>query len=433
MRRWLGGRSLGRSGRWFSGGAWALPLVLAALAVACSSGGNAFDGGSSTDDQPVTVPSSRPSPGGPTTSLVESDSQLFERTPVLPEDLLDYSNELPEHVTVLAPLDDTPSDNPGTDAGATLGRVLFYDVNLSSTRSLACASCHLQSNSFTDRTPQSLGNFGQTTRRNSMSLANLAFNANGRFFWDERAGSLEAQAVDPFSDSIELAIPPEEVVERVLSLPYYKPIFIGAFGTGAYSTDGVTMDRVAQALAQFMRAMVSVDAPYDEGRSQVASPLEAFPNFSEQENLGKLLFMTSAASGGGGCSGCHTTDLFLTPPTNGGTNGLEDGSLSLDLGVFEITRDRANLGSFRVSSLRNIEVTGPYMHDGRLRTLRDVVDHYSDNIAPHPNLGALLQDADGGPIVFSFTEEEKTALVAFLETLTDNDFLDDPRFSDPFR
>lgn len=419
--------------RWFSGGAWALPLMLAALAAACSPGGTVFGDQSASNGQPVTVPSSRPSPGGPTTSLVETDSQLFERTPELPAELLDYTNELPEHVAVLEALDDTPSDNPGSDAGATLGRVLFYDVNLSGTRSLACASCHLQSNSFTDRTPQSLGNFGQTTRRNSMSLANLAFNANGKFFWDERAGSLEAQAVDPFTDPIELAIPPEEVVARVLSLPYYKPLFIEAFGTDAYSTDGVTMDRVAQALAQFMRAMVSVDAPYDEGRSQVSSPLEPFPNFSEQENLGKLLFMTSAAAGGGGCSGCHTTDLFLTPPSNGGNNGLEDGSRSLDLGVFEITDDRANLGSFRVSSLRNIEVTGPYMHDGRLRTLRDVVDHYSDNIAPHPNLGALLQDGDGGPIVFAFTEDEKTALVAFLETLTDRGFLEDPRFSDPFR
>ena len=177
--------------------AWALPLTLAALAVACTSDGAGTAVGSSDGGQLVTVPSSRPSPGGPTTSLIDSDRPLFERKPELPEELLDYSAELPDHVSDLTALGDVSPENPLTDAGATLGRVLFYDVNLSGSRSLACASCHLQSNSFTDRTPQSLGNFGQTTRRNSMSLANLAFNANGRFFWDERAESLEAQVVDP--------------------------------------------------------------------------------------------------------------------------------------------------------------------------------------------------------------------------------------------
>ena len=324
------------------------------------------------------------------------------------------------------------ADSPTRDAEAVLGRVLFYDVNMSGGRSLSCASCHLQSNSFTDRTQFSLGSGGATTRRNSMSLANLVFNENGRFFWDERVGTLEEQAIDPFRDPIELGLPPEEVASRILTLDYYRPLFEAAFGPDSYQAEGVTMDRVAFALAQFMRSMVSFGAPYDEGRALVDSSLDDFPTFTDEENEGKRLFLTPVPEGGAGCAGCHSSEAFTTPPTGRGNNGLDAGDTT-DLGVYEITGDEGQRASFRVSSLRNVEVTGPYMHDGRFRSLEEVIDHYSGGVADHPNLSLLLRDQDNEPLRLDLSPEEKAALVSFLLTLTDRDFLTDDRYSDPFQ
>jgi cytochrome c peroxidase len=411
--------------------AWLVPLLLAGLLVACTQGRDSTATPATTS--PITQPSSRPSPGGPTTTEVESGVQLFQRSPVLAEQLYDYSNSLPDHFADVAKFDTESVGNPTTDAGATLGRVLFYDVNLSSGRSLSCASCHLQSNSFTDRTIRSVGNSGLSTRRNSMSLANVAFSENGRFFWDERAATLEEQAVQPFGDAIELNLCPEEVTARVLSLPYYKPLVIEAFGPGSYSDEGVTIGRVGEALAQFMRTMVSADAPYDRARAQVASNLVDFPAFSERENLGRQLFFRPLADGGGGCAGCHSTAAFLTPPTVEGNNGIDRSEDVPDLGVYEITGDASQLASFRVASLRNIAVTGPYMHDGRFLRLADVIDHYNEDIGAHPNLSRRLRDDDGDPVRLGFSAEQKEALLAFLETLTDEAFLRDERFSDPFQ
>lgn len=265
-----------------------------------------------------------------------------------------------------------------------------------------------------------------------MSLANLMFNETGAFFWDERAVSLEAQAIDPFADPIELSLAPEEVVQRILALDYYEPLFEDAFGDGSFDEQGVTMDRVGLALAQFMRSMTSTNAPYDAGRAMVDNPQDNFPTFTEQENEGKTIFFTPATSGGGGCAGCHMTEAFIGPATADGNNGLDPGDTA-DLGVYEITSDEAQRSSFRVSSLRNVEVTGPYMHDGRFATLEEVIDHYSDNIAPHPNLSIRLQDANGNPVRPLFSSEDKAALLAFLQTLTDRTFLTDVRFSDPFQ
>lgn len=400
---------------------WALPLLLAAMVVACAQNQSV-----TSDGSPVTVPSSRPSPGGPTTTVEDSTGLLSERVPVLPDLPGDYSVRWPEHLGA----DAAALDNSGvrvTDTGAALGRVLFYDVNLSVNRTVACASCHLQANSFTDRTPQSLGFDGRLTRRNSMSLANVAFNLGGRFFWDQRAASLQEQALEPFADPIEMNLPLDRVVARVDGAGYYRPLFVSAFGD-----DAVTIDRVADALAQFMAAMVSSNAPYDQGRARVSSPLEDFPNFEDVENEGKTLFFTEVSSGGGGCSGCHTTELFVAPPTSAGNNGLDIDSAD-DQGVFEVTGDPNQLGSFKPASLRNVGVTAPYMHDGRFGSLADVVEHYSVGIRPHPNLGPALADDQGQPVRLDLTERQIEALVAFLRTLTDRQFLSDDRFRDPFR
>lgn len=417
---------------------WTLPILLALLIVACVDETSL----SSSSTAPVTPPSSRPSPAGPTTtSGIDEGVPLWQRRPAVP-DAVNYRVDLPQHI-LSDPLmvgetarvlneGSIHADSSSRDAEAILGRVLFYDVNMSGGRSLSCASCHLQSNSFTDRTRLSLGAGGATTRRNSMSLANLVFNENGRFFWDERVGTLEEQAIDPFRDPIELGLPPEEVTNRILALDYYQPLFDDAFGPGSYQADGVTMDRVALALAQFMRSMVSVGAPYDQGRALVDSSLDDFPTFTDEENEGKRLFLTPFSEGGAGCAGCHSSEAFTTPPTMRGNNGLDAGDTA-DLGVYEITGDESQRSSFRVSSLRNVEVTGPYMHDGRFRSLEEVVDHYSDGVADHPNLSLLLLGLDGEPLRLNLSAEEKAALVSFLVTLTDRDFLTDDRYSDPFQ
>lgn len=405
-----------------------LPIVIALVAVACSG----VETGSSTTTAQVTVPSSRPSPGGPTTAIVDDGLLRFERVPVLPTTPFDYSIDFPDYIVgardgAIDPLDlDRWSEhNPITNAGATLGRVLFYDVNLSRNLSLSCASCHLQSNSFADRTRRSIGSQG-STRRNSMALANIALSPSGRFFADERAVGLEQQALEPFSDPIELNLAPEAVVARIESLDYYEPLFIAAFGD-----DDVSLDLVASAMAQFMRSMVSVTAPYDAARADVSDPVSDFPSFTSQQNEGKRIFLTSVASGGGGCAGCHTGEAFLSPVVGEGNNGLDAGPTA-DRGVFEITGEPFHQESFRVPSLRNIAVTGPYMHDGRFRSLDDVIDHYSGDIMDHPNLSERLRDEEGRPLRLSFTNDQKAALIAFLQTLTDRLFLEDERFSDPF-
>ena len=319
-----------------------------------------------------------------------------------------------------------------TDEGATLGRVLFYDVNLSVNRTVRCASCHVQVHSFADPLTLSQGVGGFRTRRNSPGLANVAFNPSGRYLWDERAETLEFQMLEPFLNDREMALPLDELVRRVEEQPYYDDLFVDAFGS-----DDVTANRIAAALAQFVRAMVSADSPYDRARAEVGSPLEPFPAFSDDENRGRQLFFTSVADGGGGCSSCHTSEAQVTSPAGLKNNGIDppvaaSGAPAEDLGAFEITGDPAQLGAFRPPSLRNIAVTAPYMHDGRFPTLDAVLDHYSQGVQPHENLSSELR-AVTGPIRLDLDDDDRRALLAFLHTLTDEGFLTDERFAEPFR
>jgi len=181
--------------------------------------------------------------------------------------------------------DNTPITNPTSNAGATLGRVLFYEKKLSANGTIACASCHKQSMGFGDDEILSLGFEGGTTRRHSMGLANARFYDTGKFFWDERAETLEDQVLMPFQDAVEMGLTLDEVVQIVSDQSYAKPLFKDAFGD-----DLISADRISKALAQFVRSMVSVNSKYDEGRSLVSSPLDDFPNFTAEENLGKELF-----------------------------------------------------------------------------------------------------------------------------------------------
>jgi cytochrome c peroxidase len=379
----------------------------------------------------------------PLSFLLLSVIAAAQPAPIFPLRPFSYANPpLPLPITSQAAnLDSTPPDNPTTDAGATLGRVLFHEKRLSRNNTLACASCHIQEIGFSDPRIKSPGFDGGFTARHSMGIADSRWNAGRRFFWDERAPSLEAQALEPIQDPIEMGLTLPEMVQRLQALPYYASLFSSAFGDSA-----ITPDRVARAIAQFERSILSYRSRYDQGRALVASPVEPFPNFTAEENLGKDIFFRPpspvgpgfpGAGGpggpggqGGGCAACHQGEL-MTNNRGPQNNGLD--AVSSDLGAFAVTGLERHRGAFRAPSLRNIAARAPYMHDGRFRTLDEVVAFYNNGVQPHPQLDPLLLSPSGVPRHLGLNPTMRQALVRFLETLTDRELLADPRFSDPFR
>lgn len=361
----------------------------------------------------------RPEPVDPIAEFLNLPDTAYAYTP----------NDLPAHfaqANVLA-ADNTPLTNPVTDDGATLGRVLFYERALSANRTTSCASCHHQDRGFGDSARFSRGFAGGHTGRHSMGLTNARFYANGAFFWDERAATLEDQVLMPVQDPTEMGLSIDSLLARLDALPYYEPLFENAFGT-----PDITELRVRQALAQFVRSLMSYRSRYDEGRAQVAAPGQPFPNFTAAENQGKALFFGVAPGGGppapGACVTCHGTEAFTAPgPRN---NGLD--AATTDPGVGGVNGNPAQVGLFKVPSLRNLGGRGPYMHDGRFATLEQVIDHYSTGVQNHPNLSPQLRDANGNPIHPNFSAAQKAALVAFLNTLNDPALAVDLKFSDPF-
>ncbi|MFV1884320.1 MAG: cytochrome-c peroxidase [Balneola sp.] len=353
----------------------------------------------------------------------------------LPSDPLNYSTTLPNHFltndggplpTRIQDHDNQPTDNPTTDAGATLGRVLFYDKNLSLNGTISCGSCHSPALVFSDSSTFSIGFDGGETRRHSMSLIFARYYDRGRFFWDERAETLEDQVLMPIQDEVEMGLTYDQIKERIEEQDFYPDLFEAAFGSPE-----ITQEKAALALAQFVRSIVSVSSKYDEGRAQVNTIGDNFPNFTAQENLGKQLFLRPIINGGAACFGCHTTEAFINPAPGATNNGLDEVTGS-DAGVFETFDDQRFDAAFKVTSLRNIELSGPYMHDGRFETLEEVVEHYNSGIKDHPNLAPALTAPDGSPVRLNLTETEVDAIVAFLKTLTDNTLATDERWSDPF-
>ena len=355
----------------------------------------------------------------------------------LPNEPYDYMNlNLPSHFINNVPgqplptsvngIDNTPADNPITNDGATLGRVLFYDKKLSANGTISCASCHKQDKGFSDDEVLSIGFDGGTTGRHSMTLINSRYYQRGRFFWDERAATLEEQVLMPFQDPVEMGMTIEQVVSTVQEQEYYPELFEKAFG----STE-ITSDKISKALAQFVRSIVSYSSKYDQGRASSTSPGANFANFTAEENLGKNLFFQTIPNGGGACFGCHTTEAFVSANPGPQNNGLDLVSTT-DLGAGAVYTNPIFEGRFKTSTLRNIELTAPYMHDGRFATLEEVVEHYNSGIQAHPTLSPALTDDNGNPVRLNFTEAEKAALVAFLKTLTDNTVSDEVKWSNPF-
>jgi cytochrome c peroxidase len=348
-----------------------------------------------------------------------SSSRLAAKSKLnLPATPYRYANiELPAHFKQPGGShDNTPPDNPLSDDGATLGRVLFYDTRLSANNTTSCGSCHVQTHAFADPKPSSRGLHGGLTDRRAMPLINLRYYPRARFFWDERAGNLEEMVLLPIQNRIEMGQDLKQVVAALARDATYPELFKRAFGDRE-----ITERRIGRALAQFVRSIVSYQSRYDQGRAQAQSAHDDFDNFTRQENRGKALFMRN-------CSSCHMKDgnehFFVPTPAN---TGLRDNDPRADGGVGDVTLRPADLGSFKSPSLRNVEVTAPYGHDGRFATLDALIDHYSDNAILDPNLGYMIPV---GPL--KFTTSEKAALIAFLDTLTDRTFLTDARFANPF-
>jgi cytochrome c peroxidase len=418
--------------------------------VACAEPGPGGEGSAGSDDEGAQTIAPEPGTTGESEATTsDPDGSSGEPPAGYPPQVLEvldlpwppsaYDPPLPAHFgtpAVLA-LDNTPADNPITDAGATLGRVLFYDPALSRNERVSCASCHPQAHAFSDTVARSEGFEGGLTGRNSMGIVNARFYATGRFFWDERAPTLEDQVLRPIQDAVEMGMTLDELVARLRERPYYPFLFEQAFGD-----PGIDAERISRALAQLMRSITSYRTRYDEGLEAVGGdPLVEFPNFTAQENLGKQVFF-----GVGNCASCHLGQVGEplppgTPPPNAAifmlvapaNNGIDVALVGEDNGVGDQLGDAALNGLFKSPSLRNAELTAPYMHDGRMASLSHVIQHYDNGVLPHPNLDERLHKPDGTPQRLNMQTAEKQALQQFLATLTDWALVEDPRFSDPFR
>ncbi|MEM1246935.1 MAG: MbnH family di-heme enzyme [Acidobacteriota bacterium] len=332
-----------------------------------------------------------------------------------------------------------PADNPMSAATIELGRHLFYDEELSANRTQSCASCHIQALAFTDGRTHGVGSTGERHRRNTSTLTNVGYAAS--LTWaNPLITTLEQQAHLPlFGDEpFELALEsPQQLVERLAARPELIDLFERAFPDEA---DPLTIFNVTRALAAFQRSLISADSPYDRYLAGEPSALSA----SQQRGL--RLFQSERLE----CFHCHGGFNFSdsldhsgmptahSPFHNTGLYDLADGGgyPQRDRGLFEITLDERDRGAFKAPTLRNVEVTAPYMHDGSMATLDEVLDHYEQG-GRRIDDGPYAGDGSGNPHKSDFvsgfvlTEQEREDLLAFLRGLTDTTFLTNPQLSDP--
>ncbi|MBB6576984.1 cytochrome c peroxidase [Comamonas odontotermitis] len=334
-----------------------------------------------------------------------------------------------------------PENNPMNTAKVELGRRLFYDTRLSGNGTQSCASCHAQASAFTDNRALARGSTGEIHPRNAQPLANVAYHSTLNWA-DPAATTLEQQLLAPLFNvhPVELGVNDgnrDEVLARLRRDPDYPPRFAAAF---AGLPEPLSWDHVAKAIAAFERTLISADSRYDRH-------LAGQVTLTDTETRGMRLFFGDQAL----CSRCHGSpnfnDQFRTATTTdapavfhntglfniGGTGAYPEPNR----GVYELTRKITDMGRFRAASLRNIELTAPYMHDGSIGTLEAVLDFYADG---GRNVGNGLYAGDGrlnpykDPLIsqIRLQAQDKSDLVAFLKTLTDYTFISNPQFSDPF-
>lgn len=330
---------------------------------------------------------------------------------------------------------DNTNSNPINDKIATLGRVLFYDKKLSVNDSISCGSCHKQAFAFGDISQASRGVNG-FTGRHSMRLVNARFSTEPKFFWDERAATLEIQTTKPIQDHAEMGYSGlngdpslANLITKLEAIPYYQDLFVYAFGDMK-----ITEDRMQKALSQFVRSIQSFDSKYDLGRQQVANDGQAFPNFTMQENMGKNLFLAppqfdqngNRTGGGAGCAGCHRPPEFDIDP-----NSLNNGVIGT------ISGTGSDLIVTRSPTLRDVvkadgTSNGQFMHIGVSNDMMTVINHYNQiSLVGNNNLDPRLRPG-GNPQNLQLNQTQKDAIVAFLRTLAGNDVYTNAKWSDPF-
>lgn len=323
-----------------------------------------------------------------------------------------------------------PTDNITTYEGVELGRKLFYDKRLSSDGTISCTSCHKQELAFTDGKAKSIGVNNEEMPVSAMSLVNLTWNS--RLTWDGKSQNLEEQAILPMENHQEMNQSAEITAQILSEITEYPPLFEKAFGTNE-----ITPNNITKALAQFQRTLISNNSKYDKYLRGEYQP-------TDSELRGIQLFFThpDAEQGirGGNCGDCHLGTL-----TSGSTLGFEglhnnglDTDESLKEGLFSVTQNRFDKGKFRTPSLRNIALTAPYMHDGRLQTLEEVMEHYDNGIKKSQTLSSLIKAGSNdfitdpnGEIRLALTDQEKKDIITFLKMLTDEEFITNPAFSEP--
>lgn len=338
-----------------------------------------------------------------------------------------------------------------TNAITTLGRVLFYDRQLSINNTISCASCHKQSAGFADNQQFSRGFEGRFTTRNSMPIQNLGifmfafdagtlssfrpinsdffsssssssfFGGGQHLFWDGRESILGELVLQPVGNHIEMGITDvDALADKLSALPYYQPLFNDAF-----QDTEITSDKMSTALTAFVSSIRTQNTRFDqhnmrlEGKASVlnALELEGMALFTEKYD----------------CNSCHQVMSPIGYVFAGTFANVGLDAVYADNGLQNTTGNSSDAGKFKIPSLRNVAYTAPYMHDGRFKTLDEVMGHYSDGMADHPNLDARLKGENGRAKSMNISQHEKQALIAFLQSLSDESVLRDPKFSNPFK
>jgi cytochrome c peroxidase len=339
---------------------------------------------------------------------------------VPPAEPTPYTPEEPDHFAKIL----YPQDNPTTAEGFALGRRLFYDPILSADSTVSCASCHLPELAFSDGRRVSIGVGGRPGTRNAPGLANIGY-LHKTLFWDGRADNLEDQAIHPVGNPNEMGGSWELALRRLNRHPDYRSRFRAAFGLA--KAEGIERELVGKALAQFQRALISGDSKFDQVQRGAAT-------FTEAEALGEAIFFDFAddqtgpyaALPTGECAHCHTPPHFTNQQFL--NNGLDEAMALTDFvdrGRGMVSGTPYEFGRFRTPALRNVALTAPYMHDGRFRTLEEVIDHYNRG-------GHYAENKSPNVFPLGLDSTESAALVAFLTTLTDSTFVNNQNLRSPF-
>lgn len=344
--------------------------------------------------------------------------------PTLPSQLYSYDEQLPNEFGFSQNL---PEE---FNAQATLGRVLFYDTKLSLNSTVSCGTCHKAGLGFADGKASSVGFGAESTPRNASHLVNVGL--QNQFFWDSRANNLQDQVIMPIENHVEMGINDfNHLTEKLEQFDYYGPLFSDAFGT-----EEISKGRIAVALSSFLQSMISYESKWDAVRIGETT-------FTAQELRGEEIFNES------GCVNCHGGLNFDGWGSSTAVIGLDQNPTDLGAGTW--AGEQSN-GAFKIPSLRNVALTGPYMHDGRFQSLEEVIEHYNEGIEDVSNLDWRLTDGEfnttfldndilididfaslgGDPIQLNLSDDDQAALVQFLNTLTDQNFLRNPKYQDPF-